>query len=572
MDDALASLQHLMQETLTEESLSFCTIEVNKSCTYETNFAKDINSMAQRDIQDVANYMKQIDESIAAEEEARIEACKECEEQQALEDEELEDEVIDKKSLGFIDDTDMQDESDAFYSEDEEKDSLEEDVSDCLQQEAAEVEQQGSIEVEVYNEDGFGEHFAQEVNKNIQGVKAVVKKTLPNGDLLVKMSGTKDDLENAFAFYVGKEDYSMLSREDKEDFASRLVFDDGDTLAEADYREAVAHCLDPIGVHASTANLADQDTCALSIIKEEKAKRFAKKALKCLQENDFSALSDEELDKLDKLKDNIEDGKPLGNEDNKVWQIMLKDMGYTQEEWDALPPEKREKIWDFHNQPAISRTGFADAVHVGTDPKTGKKFKYRNQYEIDNPETGAKDVTMFNANYDMEHSPNQHPSAAKRQAQKDAAGIEQAGKEKAARDAMQKARGKDTWDVQDFAQMLVGLDNKQRKDLMNELIDAVDKDHADDPRKAGEETLFIKKLFGKKLTLRDFAKAWGKSAPGVMKFADETIDIWRKTLKDMNINSTSQFRNMPQAKFDQFLKLLKIRMEGRRSGSIVAGR
>ena len=85
------------------------------------------------------------------------------------------------------------------------------------------------------------------------------------------------------------------------------------------------------------------------MIKEEKAKRFAKKALKCLQENDFSSLSDEELDKLDKLKDNIEDGKPLGNEDKKVWQIMLKDMGYTQEEWDALPPEKREKIWDFHN-------------------------------------------------------------------------------------------------------------------------------------------------------------------------------------------------------------------------------
>lgn len=58
MDDALASLQKLMQEALVEESLSFCAVEVNKSCTYETNFAKDINSMAQRDIQDVANYMK----------------------------------------------------------------------------------------------------------------------------------------------------------------------------------------------------------------------------------------------------------------------------------------------------------------------------------------------------------------------------------------------------------------------------------------------------------------------------------------------------------------------------------
>ena len=35
--------------------------------------------MAQRDIQDIANYMKYIDESKAAEEDACNEACKECE-------------------------------------------------------------------------------------------------------------------------------------------------------------------------------------------------------------------------------------------------------------------------------------------------------------------------------------------------------------------------------------------------------------------------------------------------------------------------------------------------------------
>lgn len=165
--------------------------------------------------------------------------------------------MIDKESLGFIDDADKQDESDSFYSEEEQTDTFEEDVSDCMEQEIVDPEQQASIEVEVYNEDGFGKFFTKEVNRNVPGVKAEVKKTLPNGDLLVKMSGTKDDLEKAFAFYVGKEDYSILPPEDKEQFEALLVFDDGDTLAEADYREAVAHCLDPIGVNASTASLAD---------------------------------------------------------------------------------------------------------------------------------------------------------------------------------------------------------------------------------------------------------------------------------------------------------------------------
>lgn len=123
------------------------------------------------------------------------------------------------------------------------------------------------------------------------------------------------------------------------------MFDDGDTLAEADYREAVAHCLDSIGVKASTASLADKDTCAISIIKEEKAKRFAKRALKCLTENDFSTLSDEDLDKLDKLKDDIEDGKELDDEQDRIWGLILKDMGYTKDEWDAMEPEKRDKIF-----------------------------------------------------------------------------------------------------------------------------------------------------------------------------------------------------------------------------------
>lgn len=81
--------------------------------------------------------MKLVDESIAAENEAYNEACRECDEQQRkeFENEELEDEVIDKASLGFIDDNDMQDEADDFYAECDEEDAFNEDVSDCVEQE-----------------------------------------------------------------------------------------------------------------------------------------------------------------------------------------------------------------------------------------------------------------------------------------------------------------------------------------------------------------------------------------------------------------------------------------------------
>ena len=150
---------------------------------------------------------------------------------------------------------------------------------------------------DVYNEDGYGAHFASEVMKNVPGVVAKANKNpKPNGDIVVKISGSRSDLEKAFAFYLGQKDFIMLPQEDREEFESLLVFDDGDTIAEADYREAVAHCLDPVGVNASTADLVDQDTCAINLIREERAKRSAKKMMKALCEQDMSDLSDKELD------------------------------------------------------------------------------------------------------------------------------------------------------------------------------------------------------------------------------------------------------------------------------------
>ena len=68
--------------------------------------------------------------------------------------------------------------------------------------------------------------------------------------------------------------------------------------------------------------------------------------MKCLTENDFSDLSDEDLDKLDKLKDAIEDGKKLDADQDRSWEMILNDLGYTKADWEAMEPEKKNKIFD----------------------------------------------------------------------------------------------------------------------------------------------------------------------------------------------------------------------------------
>lgn len=93
--------------------------------------------------------------------------------------------------------------------------------------------------------------------------------------------------------------------------------------------------------------------------------------------------------------------------------------------------------------------------------------------------------------------------------------------------------------------MLSALDGKQRKQLMQDMIDEITKENGGNTKKAAEEILYVKThLFGKKPTLRDIAGAWDKSHVGVKKFADETVNIWKKTLNDLNIKSVSQFKNM----------------------------
>ena len=482
--------------------------------------------MAQKDIQDLANYMESLEQEDLQYKEACEEAAKEAAEAIEEEFDAFEDEVIDKASLGFIDDADAN-EADDFYAEND-ADTFEEDVSDCVETEQTDIDESvdtGYIVIEVFNEDGYGEHFIDELTQAVPQVTAVKgKNKTAQGDLIIKVYGKADDLKKAFAFWTGNKDFNALPQDDKDLFDSILVFDNGDTVAEADYREAVAHCLDPIGVNASTANLVGKDSCALTMVQEEKAKRSAKKMLKALKENDFSSLSDKDLNTLDNIQtalDNGSDYKDLTAEERKVLEVIAKNCGYSLNDWLKLSPEKREKIIaDYDERMKISPTGFTD-IHTRKRPDGTTEY-YRNGYYVDNPETGEKELIHFNPYYTADDSVYQHPSMVNKQAKKRREAEEQAERTKRAKDAMKSARGKETWAISEFHQMIQNLDAKQRKNLMNAMIADVEEENSD-PAQAGREIALIKTMFGKKLTSRDIAKMWNKSHLGVQKFADNMI-------------------------------------------------
>ena len=344
--------------------------------------------MAQKDIQEIAQYMEAIDDDKLKYEAACEEAAKEAEDAIAEEDEAYEDEVIDKKSLGFIDDADAN-EADNFYLEDE-IDTFEEDVSDCMEVEQVEEADDGTMNmtIDIFNDDGFGKHFISELMKHVPGIDAEQQGTKKNGDLIVKVKGNIEDLKKAWAFYLGLASFDRVSANDQEQFFALVQDSNGDQFGEADYREAVAHCLDPIDVKASTANLVNKNSCALTLVQEEKAKRSAKKMLKALKENDMSDLTDKELDALDDIQTAIkngEDAEELSPENRKILEIMANSMGYSLDDWLSFDEEKQLRIMNkFHERTKLSNSGFAD-VHRRIKPD-GKVEYYRNQYIINNPE------------------------------------------------------------------------------------------------------------------------------------------------------------------------------------------
>lgn len=527
--------------------------------------------MAQKDIQELAKYMESLEQDDINYKKACAEAAKEAEEAIAEDiDNSLEDdEVIDKTVLGFVDDADTS-EADEFYFENDDY-AFEEDISDCIKNDIEPISESttnGSIQIEVFNDDGFGEHFVSKLMQAVPSVKANrLKKPAANGDIIVKIQGDIDSLRKAFAFWTGNREFNNLSNDDKELFDSLLVYADGDTIAEADYREAVAHCLDPIGVNASTANLNDYNSCQLSMVQEEKIRRSANKMLKALKEKDFSDLSDDDLEKLDKIQTAMKHGDGFQNlsvSDVKTLEALAKSMGYSLKEWMALSPEQQDKL--FKNIDDIytpSKSGFS-AIHT-RKKDNGKIEKYRNQYNVYDPDSQSMQHIMFNPNYTADDSPYQHPKADARRAADEMKKAEQDKLRKQASDAMKNARGKDTWTLDEFRQMIQHLSGAERKELMNSLIDDAT-DSIPNSQEAGQVVQFIKDMFGAKQTVRDFGKSWGVSHVAVSKFIDRLqgdiyvvarkvtgLDSGGKALKKITMSNDKNLKTKFKEELEKYL-------------------
>jgi len=243
--------------------------------------------MAQKDIEQWAKMLQEAEAEDQAYEKACNDSIKEAED--AINDVELgeEDEVIDPASLGFVDSEEDVAEDDMLDGRphnghlDEEDNAKKDDVdlAECgftedgqeLQEKEAEDDlnealhndnDYASIELDIFDaEDGTGEAFAEELRKDVPDVFARPSgKVGPNP--IYKITGTVKDLKEAYAFWLG-----LFRWKDVEDageaqgFYDSLVYEDGDTLQEADYREALAHVFDPVGVKASTANLKANNVC-----------------------------------------------------------------------------------------------------------------------------------------------------------------------------------------------------------------------------------------------------------------------------------------------------------------------
>lgn len=554
--------------------------------------------MAQRDIEAIAEAMR----AEEADRRACDEAYEKAQEAEKLfekeEFEELEDEIISPASMGFVDSEEVAAESDDFYNEGFKEVKLDEDVTDCLETEPVdEAEDNASIEVDVYNEDGYGEHFASEVMKNVPGVFAKANKNpKPNGDIVVKISGSRGDLERAFAFYLGQKDFILLPQEDREEFESSLVFDDGDTLAEADYREAVAHCLDPVGVNASTADLVDQDTCAINLIREERAKRSANKMMKALCEQDMSDLSDKELDQLEGIQDALASGEGsdgMTDEELRVWKTLLRTMGYTLEQWNAMTPEQQQKAWqwDVEKSKQSSKSGFA-RWHTVIDPhdwrnrsRVDYKFKVPRE-DWDDPEIAG--ITQFNADYTSDKSPHQHPTTydkdqRKAAAQADKENIEKRRREFAKNAQLHSRSGKDSETGRpaitqgDFGRMLAASTDEDVEDLKNSMIEYA-KSTAKNDDEFKKELKAIRAIFaGAKnqkaktlLDIGDVLTGGDHGAPAIKKFVedfDAAISIATRKASGVN-GSGEQFRKLisTPSGCKRYIKVLANVLNSRKTG------
>lgn len=548
--------------------------------------------MAQKEIEQWAKILQEAEAEDVAYGKACEKAMKEAEEACSYENAELdaEDEIIDPESLGFVNSDEDVDEDDMLdgrfhnghvevdecdsvnfnecgFTEDG-KDLQEKEAEDYLNEDLHSDEDFASIELDIFdNEDGTGEAFAKELKSECPNMFArPANKVGPNP--VWKLTGTVKDLKEAYAFWLGLFNWKDVEDQgEAEGFYNSIVYEDGDTIQEADYRETLAHVFDPVGVRASTANLKKTNTCELSIVKEAVQAEIQKRKLKkALLEKDFGSLSDEDLEKLDSVltaKEEVDSGD-ADDEDERVWLAVLKTMGINSiEEYRAMPPEEFQKLWDKYNQPSNQANGFSRSNHsfVAYHPR-------------DN-ENGGATRTEFAFNPDYYHR------VTRAEEERLAKKADQAARQKATDDLLagqEEALSFADMSPAEFGRFLHSLEPKKVRELRKAMLDAAHEDNADNPAEEAREIMFINRIFGKdKATFRDIARLWypgedpNTRQQSVNKFAQDMIASFYQATRQAtgsDDGGLETFRKKVlgnEATFKKFLEIIKQQSEKKKA-------
>ena len=458
-----------------------------------------------------------------------------------------------------VDECDEVDFNECGFTEDG-KPLQEKEAEDDLNEDLHRDDEFASIELDIFdNEDGTGEAFAEELKRECPNVFArPANKVGPNP--VWKLTGTVKDLKEAYAFWLGLFNWKDVEDQgEAEGFYNSIVYEDGDTIQEADYRETLAHVFDPVGVRASTANLKKTNVCELSIVKEAVQAEIQKRKMKkALLEKDFGSLSDEDLEKLDSVltaKEEVDSGD-ADDEDERVWLAVLKTMGINSiEEYRAMPPEEFQKLWDKYNRPSNQANGFARSNHsfVAYHPR-------------DNENSGAT-RTEFAFNPDYYHR------VTRAEEERLAKKADQAARQKATDDLLagqEEALSFADMSPAEFGRFLHSLEPKKVRELRKAMLDAAHEDNADDPAEEAREIMFINRIFGKdKATFRDIARLWypgedpNTRQQSVNKFAQDMIASFYQATRQAtgsDDGGLETFRKKVlgnEATFRKFLEIIK---------------
>jgi hypothetical protein len=552
--------------------------------------------MAQKIIEDVAKHMRMLDESKKKEDELyeRANKAREARERESIEKADAD--IISPEAVGFVNGSDEDCSECGCYDAFEEGDRcMQEDVTGCCFEPCCDwCDDDDEIAVLTLAQDPcIADEYSMLVQRSFPDIKSKICGCVDDdADVEIRFTGKLKDLKDIFAMKCGKHCWSNLSESKKREFDYHVMYEDGSTPQTLKEREQLA-CgidkvvLDSIGLKPSTANLVKHNTCAISLLEDERNRRLFKTFKKCIQENDFSSLDDSQLKQLENVL-TVDNTVSDIEQANEISQKVARKHGFTPEEYMKLSRYERAKLdltdeeleaWEIADANRLARIvaqdcGLSLDEFMKLTPeeraeqitKSGSiQLKQTVQPIINRDRYEQKgNTTIFHSeepqfvpvadtvlrDYNMTHRDRRIADQKKSMEDlKDALYRRALTIAKLARGKKTPDGKKDTWTNDEWNKIMSGLDDKDKKDLFNEIVEdivdfytndsSISKDEA--LMKMNSEILVVKKLFGKRITDDDMAKAMGLNKSSYQKYKErlegvlqQSLNTVTKDLEDIN--------------------------------------